>query len=92
LFAGLYEIGKSHSAPLDWVDPLLRQSVLEMQRDISIYDYRRIPSFDHLVGRLKIEWGDGKRSWAQKASATSGVKEIVELEQPTVNLTHSLLF
>ena len=79
LFAGLYEIGDSHPAPLDWDDPLLRQSVLEMQRDISIYEYRRMPSFDHLVGRLKIEWGDGKRSWAQKASGTSGVKTIVEL-------------
>lgn len=79
LFAGMYGIGGSERAPLDWIDPLGRQSVAEMQRDISIYEFKREPSFDHLVGRLKVDWGNAKRSWVQKATGTSGVKAIVEL-------------
>jgi hypothetical protein len=79
LFVGLYEIGGHAPAPLDWSDPLQRQSVAEMGRDLDIYAYRRVPDWEHLIGRLKIDWGSGKRSWAQKAASAAGPKRIVEL-------------
>jgi hypothetical protein len=79
LFVGLYEIGERKPAPMDWIDPLLRASVAAMQRDIDIYQFQRLASFDAFIGRLKIQWGDGKRSWAQKADGSAGAKPIIEL-------------
>lgn len=46
---------------------------------MDIYDYRRLPAFDVYAGCLKIEWGDGKRSWNQRAHQQE--KRIVELTQ-----------
>lgn len=79
LFAGLYEIGHFTTAPPEWIDPLHRISVQETQRDLDIYSYRRVAKFDDLIGRLRIEWGDGKRSWGQRADKQN--KTIVELSR-----------
>jgi len=81
LFVGLYEIDGYDPAPGDWIDPLRRETVAEMQRDLDIYRYQRVPEFDTYIGRLKIEWGDGKRSWSQRADSARGSKRIVELAQ-----------
>lgn len=81
LFVGLYEIGDYSPGASDWIDPLLRQSVMEMQREIDIYSFQRLTEFDHLSGCLKVEWGAGKRSWAQRADGPSGNKAIIELTQ-----------
>jgi hypothetical protein len=50
-----------------------------MGRELDIYSQRRLPEFDHLIGRLRVDWGRGNRSWAQKASSKTGNKPIVEL-------------
>lgn len=81
LFVGMYEIDGRHPAPSDWVDPLHRVTVAEMQRDLDIYQYNRLPAFDGYIGRLKIEWGDGKRSWSQRADSKRGSKPIIELTE-----------
>ena len=81
LFVGLYQIAGHESAPPDWIDPLRRESVADMKRDIDIYHYHRVADFDYLTGRLKIAWGDGKRSWSQRAASTRGSKAIVELSK-----------
>ncbi|WP_447931869.1 GIY-YIG nuclease family protein [Sphingopyxis fribergensis] len=79
LFVGLYEIGGHTSAPSHWIDPLHRQTAAQIGRDLDIYDYGRLPEFDAYAGCLKIEWGDGKRSWNQRAHQQD--KLIVELTQ-----------
>lgn len=79
LFVGMYDIGGHDPAPANWLDPLRRETVAEMQRDLDIYRYRRLPEFDEYVGRLKVEWGEGKRSWSQRADSERGSKRIVEL-------------
>jgi hypothetical protein len=79
LFAGLYEIQGHTTAPPDWLDPLRRETVAQMERNLDIYRYRGLSEFDHLAGRLKVEWGDGKRSWSQRADSERGSKRIVEL-------------
>jgi hypothetical protein len=79
LFVGLYEIDGHDIAPVDWIDPLRRETVAQMQRNLDIYRYRRLPEFDHFVGRLKVAWGDGKRSWSQRADSDRGSKPIIEL-------------
>lgn len=81
MFAGLYEISGSRPVPADWVDPLIRQTATQMGRELDIYEFRRLAEFDYLDGCLKVDWGRGARSWAQRADSTSGNKPIVELTQ-----------
>lgn len=81
LFVGLYEIDGHDPAPGDWLDPLQRETAAEMRHEIDIYRFRRLAEFDTYIGRLKIEWGDGKRSWSQRAGSARGSKRIVELTQ-----------
>jgi hypothetical protein len=81
LFAGLYEIGECSPASADWIDPLHRVTVSQMERDLDIYVFQRLPSFDEFIGRLKVNWGVGKRSWAQRADSANGNKPIIELTQ-----------
>lgn len=81
LFAGLYKIEGYDNADANWLDPLHRKTVAQMQRNLDIYRYQRLPEFDHLAGRLKIAWGDGKRSWSQRADSDRGSKPIIELSQ-----------
>lgn len=79
LLAGVYEIGGSRPAPGDWMDPLMRIPASQAGRDLDLYEYRRLPEFDDLAGRLKIDWGAGTRSWSQRADSAGGAKPIVEL-------------
>lgn len=79
LFVGLYEIDGYDPVTAEWVDPLSRATAAQMDRELDIYRYRRIPEFDHLIGCLKVEWGTGARTWAQKAGSNSGNKPITEL-------------
>jgi len=81
LFVGLYEIDGHDTAGADWIDPLHRETVAQMQRNLDIYRYRRLPEFDHLAGLLRVAWGDGKRSWSQRADSDRGSKPIIELLQ-----------
>lgn len=77
LFVGLYEIGEHAPAPAGWIDPLHRQTAADIGRDLDIYAFRRLPDFDAYIGCLKIGWGDGKRSWNQRAHQQD--KRIIEL-------------
>ena len=79
LFVGLYEVGSTRPAPNDWIDPLLRRSALQIGRALELYHFERHPDFEHLIGRLKIDWGKGKRKWLQNAWSSTGQKPIVEL-------------
>lgn len=81
LFVGLYEIFEHRPAPDDWIDPLQRITRLEIDLDLDLYDYRRLPEFEHLAGCLRVDWGPGTRSWAQRADRDTGDKRIVELTQ-----------
>lgn len=81
LFVGLYEIGSYAPVSNDWLDPLLRLTAGGMKRELDIYGFNRLASFDALIGCLKIEWGEGKRSWSQRADARNGNKPIIELTQ-----------
>jgi hypothetical protein len=65
MFAGMYEIFGSSPAPDEWVDPLNRKSRLEMDLELDLSEFARLPSFDRLIGCLKVDWGPGARSWAQ---------------------------
>lgn len=79
LFVGLYEIGDHTPVPGDWLDPLHRSTATQMGRELDIYAHRRLPELDEFAGCLKVEWGEGKRSWAQRADGAKGGKPIVEL-------------
>lgn len=82
MFVGMYEIFAHAPAPDDWVDPLHRKSRQQMNIEIDLYEFRSMPEFEHLEGCLKIDWGLGARSWAQRAdSKKSGNKRIVELTE-----------
>lgn len=81
MFAGMYEIFGFSAAPDDWVDPLHRKSRAQMDIDIDLFEYRVLPQFEHLAGCMKIEWGPGARSWAQRADSDTGPKSIIELTQ-----------
>lgn len=81
MFAGMYEILGYSPVLLDWVDPLMRQTAKQMGRELDIYEFRRLAEFDYLNGCLKVEWGKGARSWAQRADSKSGNKPIAELTQ-----------
>jgi hypothetical protein len=81
LFVGLYEVFGHQPAPDEWTDPLCRQSPAEMAIELDFYDFRRLPKFEHLAGCLRVEWGAGARSWAQRADRDTGDKRIVELTQ-----------
>lgn len=81
LFVGLYEIFGHGPAPDDWIDPLQRITRLQLNLDLDLYDFRRLPEFEHLTGCLRVEWGAGARQWAQRADSKTGDKRIVELTQ-----------
>lgn len=81
LFVGLYEVFGHQPAPDEWTDPLCRQSRAEMAIELDLYEFRRLPEFEHLAGCLRVEWGAGARSWAQRADRDTGDKRIVELTQ-----------
>jgi hypothetical protein len=46
---------------------------------LEVYAFRKLEEFACYGGRLKVEWGDGKRSWNQRAHQQD--KTIVELAQ-----------
>lgn len=79
LFVGLYKIGSYSGASPEWIDPLSRLTAPEMGIELDIYQFERLTEFDPLAGCLRIEWGDGKRSWAQRADSSTGNKRISEL-------------
>jgi hypothetical protein len=81
MFAGVYEIFGHNPAPAEWVDPLMRQTADQMGLELDIYAFRRLTGFDHFSGCLKVDWGLGTRSWAQRADSQSGNKPIIELTQ-----------
>jgi len=79
LFAGLYQISGYRPVAMDWVDPLMRATPPQMGVDLDIYEYQRVQDFDDYIGRLRIDWGPGFRSWVQRADSRTGSKSIIEL-------------
>lgn len=79
LFVGIFEIGDHKPVPADWRDPLHRLTSTQLGRELDLYEFRRLEEFDPYIGCLKIMWGDGKRSWNQRAHQQD--KPIVELTQ-----------
>lgn len=82
LFVGLFEVGQKEIAPVEWVDPLFDQTLAEREpRPLHLYDLKRLAAGAEYVGRLRIDWGEGTRSWVQKASAPNGNKKVVEISR-----------
>lgn len=79
LFVGLYELFGHAAVASDWIDPLHRQTSAQIGRELDVYAFSRLPNLDRYSGCLKVEWGDGKRSWNQRAHQQD--KSIVELTQ-----------
>lgn len=76
LFVGLYNVDGSSPARATTVDPLTGQPI---GSPCDRYELQRVDALEEFVGRLKIDWGEGTRSWVQKADGAAGDKPIVEL-------------
>ena len=83
LFVGLYEATFIGEVPSDYIDPLtgLRPGEDKAKGGLaSPYDFYETRLSDHLssyIGRIKIAWGDGYRSWMRTAKQPG--KMITEL-------------
>lgn len=76
MFVGLYCVEGLSPAPARTLNPLTGEP---FDFPCHRYELRRVPEFEEVVGRLKIDWGQGTRSWVQKADGAAGDKAIVEL-------------
>ncbi len=82
LFVGLFEVGPKQIAPTEWIDPLFDRSLAEREpRPLHLYELTRLAAGAEYVGRLRVDWGQGTRSWVQKANAPNGNKKVVEVSR-----------
>jgi hypothetical protein len=75
LFVGLYKVQGVGSAPDSMCDPLGDHSF----SGLYLYDIIRDDGLSDYAGKLVIEWGQGFRSWVQRAHKVN--KPIVELRR-----------
>ena len=73
LFVGLYEVGSIGTAPEGMKCPVRGIDVAGFR----LYDLTRHDALSPYAGRLVIDWGDGARSWVQRAERH--LKPITEL-------------
>lgn len=73
LFVGLYEVAGMATAPSEMTCPLMLHAVA----GFNLYDLRRIEALASYFGRLFVAWGEGYRTWVQRADRQT--KEIVRL-------------
>lgn len=80
LFVGLYQVRGSADVPVGWIDPLYDTLLEEREaRACHLYQLERSDVAADYIGRLRIDWGAGTRSWVQRADTPNGNKKIVEL-------------
>lgn len=80
LFVGLYRVRGRADVPVGWIDPLFDVPLVEREkRECHLYQLERSDVAAEYIGRLRIDWGVGTRSWVQRADAPNGNKKIVEL-------------
>lgn len=75
LFVGLYSV--KHLEPLAQDEPLPHMEGVDKAGSCDAYELAADPRFKNLDGKLYIEWGDGTRSWIQRADSQS--KRVIEL-------------
>ncbi len=78
MFAGMFAVAPAGALPPDWIDPISLSDATSLG-DYDIYDSVLISPLEDLIGRLVIDWGEGKRSWAQRAIRQD--KPVVELRE-----------
>lgn len=76
LFVGLYRVCAMQSAPPDIINPLTGQPLADPHNQ---YELDRVEELHALSGRLKVDWGQGARSWVQRADSPTGDKPVIEL-------------
>ncbi len=77
LFVGFYEIRGVGRAPRGLIDPISEKKVAGLY----LYQMRKSPKLADYSGRLAIEWGEGYRSWVQRArKQDKAVVEILRVE------------
>ena len=79
LFVGLYQVARIGPAEPDAINPLTGELASTAANPIAYdrYDCTLMPQLSSYIGRLFIRWGDGLRSWVQRADNQD--KEIVAL-------------
>lgn len=77
LFVGLYRVEASTNVAEPFVSQLLQSPVPALEVDL--YALTQMPALSEFIGALSIEWGDGARSWVQRADRQD--KPIVELRR-----------
>ena len=75
LFVGLYRVVGRGTAPADQVDPVTGGNVAGMH----LYDIEPDDRLSAYRGLLTIQWGEGFRSWIQKASRQD--KPLIEMRK-----------
>ncbi|MCS6920419.1 MAG: GIY-YIG nuclease family protein [Elioraea sp.] len=79
LFVGLYQVARIGPAEPDAINPLTGEPASSAAHPVAYdrYDCRLARPLSAYIGRLFIRWGDGMRSWVQRADNQD--KEIVAL-------------
>lgn len=78
LFVGLYRVCSMSPATPDMINPLTGQQLTNPHNH---YELDRVKDLQAMSGRLKLDWGQGARSWVQRADSPTGDKPIIELTQ-----------
>lgn len=77
LFVGLYAVKLIGPTKKDTPKP--HADGIDKAGSCNTYKIAALESFAHLDGRLSVEWGEGKRSWIQRAHKRE--KPIIELRR-----------
>lgn len=75
LFVGLFKVNAVGTVPRGVTDPLGGHDV----EGLHLYEIERLDALSEYSGRMVVEWGDGYRSWVQRADRQD--KRIIELRK-----------
>lgn len=77
LFVGLYRVEACTNVAAPFVSPLLQTPV--PAHEVDLYALSPMAELSEFIGMLTIDWGDGARSWVQRADRQD--KAILELRR-----------
>lgn len=77
LFAGLYRIGQPAPSSTAWRTPLSGE-VVAAGAD-NVFPFERLDALSEYIGLIVIDWGEGARSWVQRADRRD--KPVLELRR-----------
>jgi HNH endonuclease len=92
LFVGLYEVERVEDGVIDWLDPLTGQTVgAGKNKAYDLYKYRRVDALSDQIGKLRIDWANQDRPWAQPSVRSwaqharhSSKRVLTQLDMPRV--------